>query len=61
MAVPVGGVLPADRKQPQPLGLGEAAPDAVGLVGGQGVRRAFGPYRAGSAQGLGLELPAVAR
>src|SRR5690242_19712245 len=45
----VGQVLPTGREQSHPLGLGEASPDAVRLLGDECVGRALGPDRAGEA------------
>ena len=58
---PVAQVLPAGGEQAQPLGLGEAAPDAVRLAGGQRVGGALGPDRAGAADRLRRRLAAPAR
>jgi hypothetical protein len=59
-AKPVSQILPTGGEQPQPLSFGEAAPDAVRLASGQGMRCALRSYRARSADRFGSRFAATA-
>ena len=56
----LGEILPVGGQEPDPLRLGKAAPDPVGLAGDQGVRGALGPDRTGPADALGGDFTAEA-
>jgi hypothetical protein len=58
---PVGEIFPAVCEQAEALGLGEAAPDAVRLADGQGMRGTLRAYGATPAYRFCCHLPPVTR